>query len=179
MAAQGRDIKLSIARVEGYRNFATKLWNASRFAEMNGCARVAGFDPAERQGPAQPLDARRGQRRRWRRSPRGIEEYRFNDAANAAYRFVWSVLCDWGLELAKPVLQGEATEAAKAETRATIAHVLDLAYAMLHPFMPFLTEELWAIKGAEGPPREGPLALARWPDGALRPTPRRRRRSAG
>jgi len=96
-----------------------------------------------------------------------IEEYRFNDAANGAYRFVWSVLCDWCLELAKPVLQGEAAEAAKAETRATLAHVLDIAYAMLHPFMPFLTEELWAITGAVGPARAGPLALADWPKLAL------------
>jgi valyl-tRNA synthetase len=101
----------------------------------------------------------------------GIEEYRFNDAANAAYRFIWSVLCDWCLELAKPVLQGEASAAAKAETRATIAHILDLSYAMLHPFMPFLTEELWAIKGAEGPARTGPLALAAWPDGAASADP--------
>jgi valyl-tRNA synthetase len=165
MAAQGRDIKLSIHRVEGYRNFATKLWNASRFAEMNGCARIAGFDPA---GVRDPLN-------RWMLAEAGaalgqvssgIEEYRFNDAANAAYRFVWSVLCDWCLELSKPVLQGDAPEEAKAETRATIAHVLDLAYAMLHPFMPFLTEELWAIKGEQGPARAGPLALAAWPDAA-------------
>jgi valyl-tRNA synthetase len=166
MAAQGRDIKLSIARVEGYRNFATKLWNASRFAEMNGCARVAGFDPKEARDPLNrwilaEAGAALGE------VAAGIEEYRFNDAAGAAYRFVWSVLCDWCLELAKPVLQGEASEAAKAETRATIAHVLDLAYAMLHPFMPFLTEELWAIKGAEGPKREGPLALGPWPSAPL------------
>ena len=165
MAAQGRDIKLSIARVEGYRNFATKLWNASRFAEMNGCTRVAGFEPMFAKDPLN----------RWllgqaasaaAEVSSAIEDYRFNDSANAAYRFVWSVLCDWGLELSKPVLQGEAPEAAKAETRATLAHVLDLAYAMLHPFMPFLTEELWAIKGAEGPPREGPLTLGPWPDAA-------------
>ncbi len=159
MAAQGRDIKLSIARVEGYRNFATKLWNASRFAEMNGCVRVENFDPLSVRDPLN----------RWiltgagaalAEVAGGIEEYRFNDAAAAAYRFIWSVLCDWCLELAKPVLQGEASEAAKAETRATIAHVLDLSYAMLHPFMPFLTEELWAIKG-EG---RGPLTLGPWPD---------------
>ncbi|MDE3177644.1 MAG: valine--tRNA ligase, partial [Pseudomonadota bacterium] len=162
MAAQGRDIKLSIPRVEGYRNFATKLWNASRFAEMNGCARVEGYDPLSLRDPLNrwiigEAAAALGQ------VAGGIEEYRFNDAANSAYRFVWSVLCDWCLELAKPVLQGEASDAAKAETRATIAHVLDLSYAMLHPFMPFLTEELWAIKGADGPPRAGPLALSAWP----------------
>ena len=162
MAAQGRDIKLSEARVEGYRNFATKLWNASRFAEMNGCARVGGFDPA---GVKEPLN-------RWilgeadkaaAETAGAIEAYRFNDAANAVYRFVWSIFCDWHLELAKPVLQGEGDPAARAETQATIAHVLDLIYALLHPFMPFLTEELWRIKGEAGPPREGPLALGPWP----------------
>jgi valyl-tRNA synthetase len=92
-----------------------------------------------------------------------IEAYRFNDAANAAYRFVWSVFCDWHLELAKPVLQGPADQAARAETQATIAHVLDTICALMHPFMPFLTEELWAITGEAGPRREGPLALGPWP----------------
>uniref|UniRef100_UPI003F982A39 valine--tRNA ligase n=1 Tax=Roseiarcus sp. TaxID=1969460 RepID=UPI003F982A39 len=166
MAAQGRDIKLSEARVEGYRNFATKLWNASRFAEMNGCVRVAGFDPA---ATREPLN-------RWilgeaakaaAETAGAIESYRFNDAANAVYRFVWSVFCDWHLELAKPVLQGGADGPARAETKATIAHVLDTIYALLHPFMPFLTEELWAIKGEAGPPRDGPLALGPWPKEGL------------
>ena len=162
MAAQGRDIKLSQSRVEGYRNFATKLWNASRFAEMNGCVREAGFDPT---ATREPLN-------RWilgeaakasAETAGAIESYRFNDAANAVYRFVWSVFCDWHLELAKPVLQGVADSAARAETRATIAHVLDTIYAILHPFMPFLTEELWAIKGEAGPSRAAPLALGPWP----------------
>jgi valyl-tRNA synthetase len=163
MAAQGRDIKLSEARIEGYRNFATKLWNAARFAEMNGCLRVEGFDPA---ASREPLN-------RWilgeaaaaaAETAGAIEAYRFNDAANAVYRFVWSVFCDWHLELAKPVLQGAAADpAAKAETQATIAHVLDMIYAMLHPFMPFLTEELWTITGETGPKRVGPLALGPWP----------------
>ena len=162
MAAQGRDIKLSEARIEGYRNFATKLWNASRFAELNGCVRVAGFDPASAR---EPLN-------RWilgeaakaaAETAFAIEAYRFNDAANATYRFVWSVFCDWHLELAKPVLQGPADPTARAETQATIAHVLDSIYALLHPFMPFLTEELWAIKGEAGSRREGPLALGPWP----------------
>ena len=162
MAAQGRDIKLSEARVEGYRNFATKLWNASRFAEMNGCARAAGFDPAQAREPLNRWIL--GEAAKAAAETAGaIESYRFNDAASAVYRFVWSVFCDWHLELAKPVLQGYAEPAAKAETKATIAHVLDAIYAMLHPFMPFLTEELWAIKGAEGPPRAGPLALGPWP----------------
>jgi valyl-tRNA synthetase len=162
MAAQGRDIKLSESRVEGYRNFATKLWNASRFAEINGCARVAGFDP---KAAREPLN-------RWilgeaakavAETSAAIESYRFNDAANAAYRFVWSVFCDWCLELAKPVLQSGEPSPARAETQATIAHVLDTVYALLHPFMPFVTEELWAIKGEAGPPREGVLALGPWP----------------
>jgi valyl-tRNA synthetase len=168
MAAQGRDIKLSESRIEGYRNFATKLWNASRFAEMNGCLRVEHFDPS---ASREPLN-------RWilgeaaaaaAETAGAIEAYRFNDAANAAYRFVWSVFCDWHLELAKPVLQGAAADpAAKAETQATIAHVLDVVYAMLHPFMPFLTEELWAITGEAGPKRIGPLALGPWPAEGLR-----------
>ena len=164
MAAQGRDIKLAESRVEGNRNFATKLWNASRFAEINGCARVAGFDPTAVKAPlnrwilseAAKAVAETGE---------AIEAFRFNDAANAAYRFVWSVFCDWHLELAKPVLQGVAEAAHKAETQATVAHVLDVIYALLHPFMPFVTEELWAIKGAEGSPRVGPLALGPWPVG--------------
>ena len=161
MAAQGRDIKLSTQRVEGYRNFATKLWNASRFAEMNGCVRVAGYAP----------QANRITLNRWivgeaaravTDVSAAIDAYRFNDAANAAYRFVWSVFCDWYLELAKPLLQG-ADGAEKDETRATAAFVLDQIYSLLHPFMPFITEELWAIKGAEGPNRDTILALAAWP----------------
>jgi valyl-tRNA synthetase len=161
MAAQGRDIKLATSRVEGYRNFATKLWNAARFAEMNGCARVAGFDP---QGVDLPLN-------RWALGEfaratdevtAAIEAYKFNEAAGAVYRFVWNVFCDWYLELAKPILAGP-DGAARAETRASIAHVLDGILALLHPFMPFLTEELWAAKGAEGPPRQSILALAPWP----------------
>ncbi len=161
MAAQGRDIKLSTQRVEGYRNFATKLWNSSRFAEMNGCARVAGYDPRANKitlnrwivGEAASAVAD---------VSTAIDAYRFNDAANAAYRFVWNIFCDWYVELAKPLMLGD-DETAKAETRATTAFVLDQIYALLHPFMPFLTEELWAIKGAEGPKRESLLALAQWP----------------
>ncbi|HZH51577.1 MAG TPA: valine--tRNA ligase [Microvirga sp.] len=162
MAAQGRDIKLSVQRVEGYRNFATKIWNAARFAEMNECRRVEGFDPAS---VKETLN-------KWALSEcakavdevaAGIQAYKFNEAALAAYRFVWNVFCDWTLELAKPVLQGEDSPA-KEETRATIAFVLDEICKLLHPFMPFLTEELWAIKGQEGPKREKILALTQWPD---------------
>ncbi len=130
---------------------------------MNGCVRVAGFDPS---AAREPLN-------RWilgeaakaaAETAGAIESYRFNDAASAVYRFVWSVFCDWHLELAKPVLQGEADGAARAETQATIAHVLDTIYALMHPFMPFLSEELWAIKGEAGPARGGPLALGPWPN---------------
>jgi valyl-tRNA synthetase len=162
MAAQGRDIKLATSRVEGYRNFATKLWNAVRFAQMNGCGRKAGFDPAKVEGSLN----------RWiigeaARAAREVSEailaYRFNEAAGAVYRFIWNVVCDWHLELAKPVLSGPDS-AAKDETRATTAYVLDVAMALLHPFMPFLTEELWAETGKDGPPRAGLLALAPWPD---------------
>jgi valyl-tRNA synthetase len=160
MAAQGRDIKLSLQRVEGNRNFATKIWNAARFAEMNGCVRVDGFDPA----------AARETLNRWALGEcakavaevtAGIEAYKFNEAAAAAYRFVWNVFCDWYLELAKPVLQGPDGPA-KDETRATVAFVFDDICKLQHPFMPFLTEELWAIKGGEGE-RRGLLALAPWP----------------
>ena len=162
MAAQGRDIKMSTNRVEGYRNFATKLWNAARFAEINGCVRVAGFDPKQ---VREPLN-------RWilgeaagaiNETAGAIEAFRFNDAANAAYRFVWNVFCDWHLELAKPVLQGGVEGARKAETQATIAYVLDQITGLLHPFMPFLTEELWAISVGAGPARAHVLALGPWP----------------
>ncbi|PPD03537.1 MAG: valine--tRNA ligase, partial [Methylocystis sp.] len=161
MAAQGRDIKLSTQRVEGYRNFATKLWNASRFAEINGCVRVAGYDPRANQITLNRWIIGEAARTTADVSA-AIEAYRFNDAANAVYRFIWSVFCDWYVELAKPMLQG-ADGAEKDETRATTAFVLDQIYALLHPFMPFLTEELWAIKGADGPKRETMLALAAWP----------------
>ncbi|ATQ67946.1 MULTISPECIES: valine--tRNA ligase [Methylosinus] len=161
MAAQGRDIKLATQRVEGYRNFATKLWNASRFAEINGCARVPGYDPARNEITLNRWIVSEAARAA-EEIGAAIEAYRFNDAAGAAYRFVWNVFCDWYLELAKPLLQGE-DGAAKDETRAAAAFTLDQIYALLHPFMPFLTEELWGVKGLEGPPRETPLALAPWP----------------
>jgi valyl-tRNA synthetase len=161
-AVQGRDIRLSEARVEGYRNFATKLWNASRFAEINGCTRVEGFEPAKTLVPLNRWIL--GEAAKAATETAGaIESFRFNDAAAAVYRFVWSVFCDWHLELAKPLLQGAGDAAAKAETQATIAYVLDTIYALLHPFMPFLTEELWSITGEGGPKRAGPLALGPWP----------------
>ena len=105
MAAQGRDIKLATSRVKGYRNFATKLWNASRFAEMNGCVRVAGFDPAPVEQTLNKWIIGETARAAVDVSS-AIEGYRFNDAANAAYRFVWNIFCDCYVELTKPVLQG-------------------------------------------------------------------------
>ena len=163
LAVQGRDIKLSADRVQGYRNFTTKLWNAARFAELNGCQLDPAYDPR----------AITGAINRWAltEAARAVDEvtaaleaYRFNDAAGAAYRFVWNIVCDWYLELAKPVLQGEGVDpAVRAETQATVAFLIDQVAKLLHPFMPFLTEELWAIKGAALPER-GLLALAAWPD---------------
>ena len=143
MAAQGRDIKLSKSRVEGYRNFATKLWNAARFAEMNGCATVPGFDPASAQDTLNRWIAHETARAA-RDVTEAIEAYKFNDAAGAVYRFVWNIYCDWYLELAKPVLLGPEGPA-KAETRAMVAWARDEILKLLHPFMPFVTEELWAV----------------------------------
>ncbi|MBL8791342.1 MAG: valine--tRNA ligase [Rhizobiales bacterium] len=141
MAAQGRDIKLSTTRVEGYRNFATKLWNATRFAEMNGVRHVPGFDPVAARVTVNRWIA--GEMARAQAAvTKGIEEYKFNEAAGAAYQFVWNVFCDWYVELIKPILSG-SDEAEKAETQATCAWVLDQIFVMLHPFMPFITEELW------------------------------------
>jgi len=165
MATQGRDVKMSVQRVEGYRNFATKLWNAARFAEMNGCARKEGFDP---KSVANTLNAWAiGElARAVREVTAAIEAYKFNEAAASAYRFVWNGFCDWYLELAKPVLQG-ADGAEKDETRAAVAYVLDGAAKLLHPFMPFITEELWTTTGK----RDGLLALASWPRRAEGLTP--------
>ena len=157
MAAQGRDIKLAASRVEGYRNFATKLWNACRFAEMNACATPADFDPTETRQTLNRWIAHETSRAT-REVTEAIEAYRFNDAAGAIYRFVWNVYCDWYLELAKPVLMGEEGDA-KSETRATVAWARDEILKLLHPFMPFITEELWAVTAR----RDGLLALAPWP----------------
>jgi valyl-tRNA synthetase len=167
MAAQGRDVKLSLSRIEGYRNFATKLWNAARFTEMNGCVRREGFDPASAK---QTLN-------RWIYAETGasiaivseaIETYRFNDAAGEVYRFVWNVFCDWYLEFAKPVFFGEDQEA-KQETQAMAAWALDEILKLLHPFMPFITEELWDVLGQSGPKRDSLLALADWPKPVKKP----------
>ena len=157
MAAQGRDIKLAKSRVEGYRNFGTKLWNAARFAEMNGVARDANFDPLAVRIAVNRWIA--GEAARTRSAvTRAIEEYKFNEAAAALYQFVWNVFCDWYLELIKPILTG-TDAAAKAETRASAAWVFDQILLLLHPFMPFITEELWQKTG----PRDRWLIDAQWP----------------
>ena len=157
MAAQGRDIKLSTQRVEGYRNFATKLWNAARFAEMNGAAVVPGFDPRLATETLNKWIAHE-LTKAGREITTAIEGYRFNEAAGTAYRFVWNVYCDWYLEFAKPVLTGPDS-AARTETRAMVAWVRDEALKLLHPFMPFITEELWGITAS----RARLLALTDWP----------------
>jgi valyl-tRNA synthetase len=155
-AAQGHDIKLSPHHVETNRNFATKLWNACRFAEMNGCVLPPGFDATKAKETLNRWIAHETARAT-REVTEAIEACRFNDAAGAIYRFVWNVYCDWYLELAKPVLMGEEG-AAKAETRAMVAWARDEILKLLHPFMPFITEELWAVTAA----RDGLLALAPW-----------------
>ncbi|NBB63817.1 valine--tRNA ligase [Pseudomonas sp. ODNR1LW] len=156
-----RDIKLSKQRIEGYRNFGTKLWNAARFSQMNEAKRVEGFDPATVEQTINRWI--RGELTKAERAVSdAIEGGRFDDATGALYRFVWNVFCDWYLELAKPVFQG-SDEAAKAETRAMTAWTLDQTLKLLHPVMPYITEELWAELGKEGPARESLLIGAEWP----------------
>src|SRR5689334_20741131 len=165
LAAQGRNIKLDEQRIEGYRNFGTKLWNAARFAQMNECAVWDRFDP---KSPKQPVN-------KWivgetakaaGEVTRELEARRFNEAAGALYRFVWNVYCDWYLEFIKPLLNGEDEEA-KLETRRTAAWALDQILTLLHPFMPFITEELWARLGDFGQKREGMLITGQWPQLSL------------
>ncbi len=155
MAAMGRDLKLSRDRIAGYRNFGTKLWNAARFAEMNGCVPGDAFDPT-----SVTLTANRwivGETGRVREQlETALEAYRFNDYANGLYAFVWGKVCDWYVELAKPLFDDEVSA---VETRATMAWVLDQCLVLMHPVMPFITESLWSgIKE-----REGLLAHEAWP----------------
>jgi valyl-tRNA synthetase len=161
MAAQGRDIKLSTQRVEGSRNFATKLWNACRFAEMNGCVAVPGFDPRSASTTLNRWIAHETANALSEVSA-AIDAYKFNEAANSVYRFVWNVFCDWYLEFAKPVLLGADGEV-KSETRAMVAWTRDEILKLLHPFMPFITEELWQVTSEGGPARTELLALSPWP----------------
>jgi valyl-tRNA synthetase len=161
MAAQGRDIKLSHGRVEGYRNFATKLWNAARFTQINDCRLRADFAPSSARLTVNRWIAGESERTA-AAVTEALESFRFNEAAGAIYHFIWHVYCDWYLELIKPILS-ESDEAAAKEMRAMAAFVLDRALLLLHPFMPFVTEELWAKIGAEAGGRASFLMLAPWP----------------
>ncbi len=158
MSGQARDIRLSVQRIEGYRNLGTKLWNAARFCEMNGCARVEGFDPA-----AATLTVNRWIRGETLKAADAVtaalDACAFDEAANGLYRFIWNVVCDWFLEFAKPILTG-GDEAAKAETRAMAAWVLETTLRLLHPISPYITEALWA----QTADRDGLLIAGAWPD---------------
>ncbi len=158
MESQGRDVKMDEKRVEGYRNFATKLWNAARFAQSNGIRASEHVEApratlavnkwiiAETVSAVQAMDL-------------AFADHRFDGAANTIYQFTWSRFCDWYLELIKPVLQTEGAEGAE-ETRQVAGWVLDQILVMLHPFMPFITEELWSKMG-ERP--DYPIITAKWP----------------
>ncbi len=162
-AAQGRDVKMSESRVEGYRNFCTKIWNAARFCDMNECRVDPNFNPNSVNstlnrwivGKVSEAEAA---------MTAALDAYRFNDAAGALYAFTWNTFCDWYLEFAKPVFMG-SDAAAKAETRATTAWVLDQIITLLHPIVPFITEELWQTRAE----RAQPLITTPWPvyDAAL------------
>lgn len=163
MESQGRDIKMDERRVEGYRNFATKLWNATRFCQSNGIgasstikapeARLAAnqWIIGEVQQTVEALEA-------------AMADLRFDAAANTIYHFVWDRFCDWYLELIKPVFAEGASAEAAAETREVAGWALDQILVMLHPFMPFVTEELWHALSSPTHPRKYDLILARWPD---------------
>jgi len=159
LAAPGRDIKLSKQRVEGYRNFGTKLWNAARYCQMNGCVPDPAFDPVTCK-----LTVNRwivGEMARLRlRLDGALEAYRFNEAAQAAYQGAWNTFCDWYLEFTKPIITGSDADAI-AETRRATAWALDQLLLMLHPFMPFVTEELWRELAPDG--RDSTLIRAAWP----------------
>ena len=158
-AAQGRDIKLSENRVEGYRNFATKLWNAARFCEINGCKSAPDFDPKNVNETLNKWIVGKVAEATGKVAT-GIDDYRFNEAAGGIYQFTWGTFCDWFIEFAKPILQGD-DGAAKSETQATAAWVLEQLLLLLHPFMPFITEELWAQMGDS---KNAMLISAAWPE---------------
>src|SRR5215212_10200623 len=155
--APGHDIRLGPQDVENNRNFATKLWNAARFVEFNGAKRVEGFDPKSAKETLNRWIAHETAKAA-AEITQSIEAYGFSEAAGAAYRFVWNVYCDWYVELSKPLLTGPDGPA-KDETRAVAAWALDEILKLLHPFMPFITEELWSMTG----PRKSLLVLSEWP----------------
>jgi valyl-tRNA synthetase len=160
LAAQGREIKLSPERIEGYRNFVNKLWNAARFVLSN----LGDYRPRARKAPRTLAD-------RWilsrlartiAETRRALRGYRFNDAAGAVYQFLWHDYCDWYLEWAKPTLYRGDDPAARARTQATLLEVLETTLRLLHPFMPFVTEEIWQRlpKPASAP---ASIIIARFP----------------
>ncbi|HYZ43055.1 MAG TPA: valine--tRNA ligase, partial [Stellaceae bacterium] len=159
LAAPGRDIKLAESRVAGYRNFATKLWNAARYAQMNDCRLDAAFDPAQCRltlnrwiiGAANRCIAD---------VTAALDAYRFDEAANRLYHFLWGEFCDWYLEFTKPILEG-GDAAAQQETRAAAAWALGRLVHLLHPIMPFITEEVWEQLAGDA---AGMLITAQWPD---------------
>ncbi len=158
METQGRDINMSESRIAGYRNFATKLWNAARFGEMNECKLRSDFDEKlAKLSVNQWIIAKAKQATQ--EVTDNLNAFRFSEAANAVYQFVWGSFCDWYIEMIKPILYGE-DETAKAETRATFAWVLDRILVILHPFMPFITTELWNNTCDE---RQCKLINAAWP----------------
>ncbi|MDE1467049.1 valine--tRNA ligase [Aurantiacibacter sp. D1-12] len=164
MESQGRDIKMDEKRVEGYRNFATKLWNATRFCQSNGIGKSDTI-----KAPAAKLAANQWIIGEVQQTCEALEaamaDLRFDAAANTIYQFTWSRFCDWYLELIKPVLQGDADSPAAVETREVAGWALDQIFVMLHPFMPFVTEELWHAQASfEGGERSYDLILAKWPD---------------
>jgi len=170
MAGQGRNIRLSVDRIAGYRNFGTKLWSAANFGQMNDCAVNVDFTPETATLPINKWIISETAKAAAEVS-RCIEAYRFNDAADAIYKFTWDTFCSWYLELTKPLLSGEDGQQ-KDETRAAYAWTLDQILKLLHPFMPFITEELWGNIGAE---RDSHLIVSDWPvlSGALVDAPSR------
>ncbi len=159
MESQGRDIKMDDARLAGYRNFATKLWNAARFCEANGISASTSFE-----APAATLPVNRWIIGEVAATVAAMESafaaYRFDEAANAIYSFAWDRFCDWYLELIKPVSSEVERGAIDDETKAVAGWVLDQILVMLHPFMPFITEELWTGLGDRA---DYPLITAKWP----------------
>ena len=149
LAVPGRDVKLAPERVEGYRNFATKLWNAARFAQLQGAALPPDFDPGRIEQPVNRWIVSRLATTRGKLDE-AIASYRLNDASNLLYHFAWHEVCDWYLEFAKPILGGNDAGAV-AETRATIGWTLNQLLRLLHPFMPYVTEELWEHFGSSEP----------------------------
>lgn len=141
METQGRDINISESRIQGYRNFATKLWNSARFGEMNECILPNNFDINSVKHPVNKWIAAKAKQTS-NELTENLNNFRFSDSANGVYQFVWGSFCDWYIEMTKPIFYG-SDEALKNETRATFAWVLDRILVMLHPFMPFVTAELW------------------------------------